>query len=643
MYVYRRLESQILIEKPKTITVDVFDTILLRKNKSEKWHFWKYSKLASQILKDNQLVCTPLTYFSMRNYYTQLLRSANLERGKEYEVSLDSLNEKIIVKLLKLNSTKLSKNEIKNLCTSLAESELLYECNELKLNKQLIELLTNTKQAKYFITDMYFSSEQIVRLLELLNVKLTSDGISSADHLAGKSNGKSFIYLQQKFPNIKSRSNLHIGDHKHADIVAAKDLGMMTFWLNLPFHRLRLLLSKYTYGVWLKLHFTLSLKKANSSFKKDVKSGLKSTNLERRAKSIGKLFGMGIIYYCDYFSNVAVISKKQPIFVSSESVVLNDICKQLGYSGHKILPKLGRKKLLQCYVYLQHRNGISYWECMNLVTKVQRRKSIFDALITLEITDSKDKTFHLMGKNAYKEYLENKSSKIDQKLKKVFVSTLKQIKHAGIHRDLSKVLIGDVGWNNTIQILLSEILKNTGGSGELSGLYMGVTGTNVFSNNITTKSSGVLFDSLEGTSIYLYQPEVWESFLNTDNIVSPIRKLILDGIAESVEYINASELSPADMYLVNRNLLIKLLANPNKKIIQIFSQLKFDYGTGIDTLVPMVNINYPKYFAYRLLLRDRPRFKQFYYNNGWKWGAASWYHFRLIYRLWRKIKRKPSF
>jgi hypothetical protein len=643
MFSYLRLKQYIASIDPTTITVDVFDTLLLRKSRSEQWHFWQFAKIASELLQTHKVECSALLYFSLRNYFNAVLRGAHQSIGKDYEASIDMVNAEIIAEICRRNAKKLSVSKTNKLCKELVEAELVFECSQLAPNTRLIELLANTNVPIYFVTDMYFTSSQIIDLFQKMNVHLTVNGISSSDYLVGKSSRQSFARLLQKYPNISTDTNLHIGDHKYSDVRVPHSMGMETFWLNLPLHRTKLFITKYWLGLLTKLITSRAKKQNFKLVHQSATTELKSRRIHRRAKGIGLVFGPSILYYCHYLSATAIASKKTPLLISSESITLSAFCQALGYKKPTALPTFGRKLLLQSYCYQQHLAGVEYASMINMIKKVQRRKNSFEGMVTLGALNPNTNLYYLLGKSATLEHVAHNEFNLNNQLEDAYQSVLQQFSEV-IHTDnLSKVLLGDVGWNNTIQILLGETLKNTSHSGELSGLYLGLTGANVFNRSIHTQSNGVLFNSLKGTAKYLYQPEVWESFLNTDNVSNPLRESILGGIKTSITCYQKSDLSPADYYHQSQSLLLKTLAAPSKKIIQVFAGLDFDYGTGNETAVPMVNTTHTTWYAYKLLLRDRDGFKQFYHNQAWKWGAASWYHFRIIYRLWRKKTHKPSF
>jgi len=634
MFIYSRLQGQINSIQPKTITIDIFDTLLLRRNRAEQWHFWRFSKVAAKTLQNNSISCSALLYFSLRNYYNQVLRTVNLDLGYDYEASLDSINEAIIKEVSRRRGKKLTLAYRKDLCKKLAQAEIKFEKEHLFVNKKLVSVLENNKVPVFFVTDMYFDSQQIRQLLKVFGIQYR--GISSADHLHGKSSGRSFARLGEKFSSVRLTTNLHIGDHRQADIAVPERLGMHVFWLNLPLHRLRLLITKYFFGLVVKGISANATRKEYNKITKPLFAQKKT------ASTIGSMFAPAIIYYTHYLGSISTTKKAKVAFVSSESYTLSNFYTQLGFRNYVGLPKFSRSRLIRSYCYLQHRNGSRYMSLLPMIKKVQRRKTTFDALTTLGAV-SQNYQYQLTGKKAFAEYLDKNDQTITRELKKVYTQTVHEFARAAKSKDLSKIILADVGWNSTIQILLNDILLDNNYRNVLSGIYLGQTGGNVFNPTIRTNSQGLLFNNLTGTNKYLYQPEVWESFLNTDNAGHPTREQILASITESIAFYQISNLSPQDYYLASKKNLIKILASPNRWIIQIFARLQFDYGTGNETPVPLVDTSHSPLFAYRLLLRDRARFKQFYHDNGWKWGAASWYHFRLLYRLWRRKTKKPSF
>lgn len=131
---------------------------------------------------------------------------------KKSEINALTLND---IYLNFQNITKLSNDEIENL----KDFEIQTEIN----NSYLI--ITNynlVKDGDILISDMYLSSEQIMRILVALGFKKKVTIYSSS---CGKSkyNGSMYEYL-----NTLYKINLHIGDNEYSDIVMAKKYNIPT-------------------------------------------------------------------------------------------------------------------------------------------------------------------------------------------------------------------------------------------------------------------------------------------------------------------------------------------------------------------------------------------------------------------------------
>lgn len=648
---YLRLQRYINKLKPQTIIVDIFDTILLRRPKPELWRFYELAKLSTEEYKKVGLNTTPLYLLSQRIYISSTLRAQNKMTGFDNETTHRAILQAIIADTARRQNKKLSANAVDKLYRRLHQIEIGYEIDQLALNKPLHKILQTAKSNKvkiYFVSDMYLEYRDLHNLLLKFKVKYFGGGISSADTLYGKASGKSFIELTHKYPSIKLNTSLYIGDQFRADSVRPKQFGLQTKWLAMPLHRSILLLGKIVFGTALK--FLMVKEKLNQGRMQKIqlrKLFSKSImNTQKEAQFLGWLFAPALIYYLHQLGLRSQVSQKQIVFVTSESNSLQSFYGRLGFTASKKLPKLNRTSLIQAYSYILTKKGLELTEILPMVQKILRRKDTTSALLTLGILPYTNKQHHLLGKSI----LSLKSlNKIDTR------AAIKdwQQKHSLVLKDWralkvpnsSKVMISDIGWNDTIQILLKEILvENNHNSTDLEGVYLGRTGANIFDPAIPTSSTGIIFNSLKSRkSKYLYQPEVWESFLNNDNIGKETREDIIAGISQAIDYYNSSFLTAQQFYNYNQKILYRALKKPSRRMIEVLSSLEFDYGTASEPVCPLVNISTKKSLPYKWMLVNRSQFKSFYFHQGWKWGAATYYHFRLVYRLWRSVSKKPSY
>lgn len=637
--------------KPRYITVDIFDTLLYRKPQPEFYRFYKLSEVYCKQFKKYGFSVTPYFLFLQRNYITSILRAENSKKGCDPETTHHDIFSAITDDLVRRQNIKLSATNKKKLLDEIIDLELNYETTQLKPNKSLLKILNKNRRNStkiYFVTDMYLQSQQINVLLKKLKIDVFSGGISSADTLYGKSSGRVFTQLSKKYRSIELTQSLHIGDQHRSDVRIPKQHGLQTIWYYAPIHRLVLLTYKLTY----KIYFAFTKLSQNRHLISQQSSILNTLfcdgpmNTQKEAQYIGWLFAPAIIYYLHYLATSSVASNSQVVFITGESKQFGEFYKQLGFSKYGTLADFNRTKLIRAYSSILHNKGIKLSSIVSFTKKILRRKSTLRALATLGITKQTSHQFLIVGKNALRK---DKLDELDiGEAKYLWDSDYKDVTNSWkkiVEKNSGGVTLADIGWNDTIQILLSEVLLDSkGNSHNLSGMYLGRTGTNIFHPDITTRSRGIIFDSLSDKNAkYLYQPEVWESFLNLDNVDNPTRENIISGINQAIRYFNLSP-QTADIYWSNnQSKLLKILRHPTKRMIEVMSNLQFDYGTVDEPICPLVNVSTRRSQVFKWLVFDRARFRSFYFHQGWKWGAATYYRFRIPYRIWRIKSKKPSY
>lgn len=636
--------------QPKYITVDIFDTLLYRKPEPEFYRFYKLSELFCNEFKKYGFYVTPYFLYLQRNYINTILRAENIKNGFDHETKHSDIFTTIVDDLMRRQNIKLSLANKKRLISRILELELEYERTQLNPSKSLLKILTKAKQNGikiYYVSDMYLESKQIDNLLKSLDIKIFSGGISSADTLYGKSSGRSFEQLAQKYKSIDLTQALHIGDNHRSDVRTPKQYGLQTIWYYAPIHRLILMIYKVLFKFYFKFinHIERSkLRKQQSSILNTLFSN-GPMNTKKEAEYIGWLFAPAIIYYLHFLGTSSQISNSKVVFITGESEQLSSFYRSLGFSNYSKLTDYNRTKLIRAYSSVLIKKGHKLDSIISLTKKILRRKSSRRALATLGITKENSHQFLLLGSNALSK----------QKLNQLDISPAQKLwddNHDEVLKSWHKIvnkntqtIISDIGWNDTIQILLHEILlESESSTAKPSGMYLGRTGTNIFHSDITTQSVGIIFDSLQQKHAkYLYQPEVWESFLNLDNVDNLTRENILNGINQAIGYFNLSPQTAEVFWNNNRSNLLKVLRHPTKRMIEVMSNMKFDYGTQDEPICPLVNVSARKSQVLKWLIFDRARFKSFYFHQGWKWGAATYYKFRIPYRIWRIKSKKPSF
>ena len=148
---YRIIENEIKEKGIETITLDIFDTVLLRKIWPEDMQFLKVSRKWIPELREvfsNNIQEYEL--YSLRMYTRKELLNINYtydtDREKEYDVNLKIWFKSILEQLSMKYSIKLRREEIEKLVQKMIQLEIDTEKEELIPNAELIEAIQKIKK-----------------------------------------------------------------------------------------------------------------------------------------------------------------------------------------------------------------------------------------------------------------------------------------------------------------------------------------------------------------------------------------------------------------------------------------------------------------------------------------------------------------
>ena len=195
----------------KLISVDIFDTLLLRDGKSEETRFYQSAIELKKIYPDIKLDEDSIfkTRFSAHHTLYHLYK-----QGVITEPSIDSI--------LSYQSDLL--NSVVSL-DKLLVAETNVELKALSVNKLLASSLKKlSKNATIvLLSDMYLSSHFIKNILNLKNVNFKFDLYVSNELKKSKHKGDAFPWLIDKY-NLSYKSVLHVGDNYSSDVIIPSNL-----------------------------------------------------------------------------------------------------------------------------------------------------------------------------------------------------------------------------------------------------------------------------------------------------------------------------------------------------------------------------------------------------------------------------------
>ena len=193
------------------ISVDIFDTLLLRDGTSEDVRFYLISKKIHQ-LSGSKKSNVDRIFFS---------------RYKSHHLLYDLYDKKVIPepsihKILEIQQALLVDPEINN--ELLLKAEMLVESNLLTLNTGLANELTKQEaRGKKIVlfSDMYLSSDFVRELLKLKGVKFNYEVFMSSEVGVSKHRGDAFSWLANRY-GVSTNNIHHLGDNYNGDYINAR-------------------------------------------------------------------------------------------------------------------------------------------------------------------------------------------------------------------------------------------------------------------------------------------------------------------------------------------------------------------------------------------------------------------------------------
>ena len=221
-----RLRKLVYKDKLRCLSLDVFDTLLLRNNSSELKRFYEVSCLQKLMLEKKGY------FFSVEELFRVRCTTHNL--GYRVAPLVQFTREGRLDQMFSMlcQYLKLPREYV----TKLIQCEIEYESKVLTPNYPLIEIAKEAKEAGLLLvvtSDMYLSKEAMAQLLSIAvpDLKFDSIFVSSDNGVAKHSSG--LLYeIVAKHLKITLESILHVGDNYYADYLQALSVGVNA--LHLP-------------------------------------------------------------------------------------------------------------------------------------------------------------------------------------------------------------------------------------------------------------------------------------------------------------------------------------------------------------------------------------------------------------------------
>jgi predicted HAD superfamily hydrolase len=203
------------------VSVDVFDTLLLRTTRPEEQRFEDIARrqLAALQAAGHQVTATPRELLILRLQSARHAKRNTRPVLGDREASYDEIAGALL-DTLGLN---------RDLVPLLRDCEIEYEAANLYPNQMLIEILNGARQAGkrvICLSDMYFSNREIGELLRRRALDFPPDAIYvSADFGYGKASGHLYREVARQ-EGAEPEAIVHCGDNRRTDVEMARSQGL---------------------------------------------------------------------------------------------------------------------------------------------------------------------------------------------------------------------------------------------------------------------------------------------------------------------------------------------------------------------------------------------------------------------------------
>ena len=222
---YRAFRSASLDPKTKVVSVDVFDTLLLRTTKPETARFLEIGKRQLRILHHHGALAR------LTGHDLFILRLMAARAAYRNAPDIDGIREANYESIASIMLSASGVRPSDELIGKMLHEELHYESGVLVPNRMLVRILKDAKKAGkrvICISDMYLRADHIRSLIQLSGIDFIDTVYSSADFGYGKSSRRLFKKVLE-IEGVNETQLSHCGDNAVSDFKAAVELGIKAF------------------------------------------------------------------------------------------------------------------------------------------------------------------------------------------------------------------------------------------------------------------------------------------------------------------------------------------------------------------------------------------------------------------------------
>lgn len=217
--------EEVRASKCSVLSLDVFDTLLLRNDKAETMRFYELSQLIRDRLAQVQNG-KPDDLPSAIDFL--LARLYGMDIGYRTRKAVDGCREGHIREVVRTASRSLGLPPEAE--TLMLDAEIGYEADNLRMNPVLLEVIAAFREnggKVILLSDMYLGRAEIESIIKRLDARapdLIHAIFSSADCIVSKRSGKMFAFVEKEL-ELPSESFFHVGDALDGDVYKPREAG----------------------------------------------------------------------------------------------------------------------------------------------------------------------------------------------------------------------------------------------------------------------------------------------------------------------------------------------------------------------------------------------------------------------------------
>lgn len=623
----------------RTLTVDVFDTVLLRDTWPETVQFGEVAAAWLPVVR--QLISTTITVrelTSYRHYARRLLLREHTSRrdpGLDAEVKIGPWFSLMLSLLARKYDAPLTDDESAQAVDRLIELELVGELRHLRANTRLVRELVAARERHglrvCFLSDMYLSATHIDHLMHELGIDLFDGGTTSSDLARGKWSGRAFRALggDDALPGLDLRANIHLGDDRQSDYRSPIAEGSQAIFYRTAHHWRRALARRVA-----ERRLAVVVRQTRTVIRRRFMRA--SAHLFHPGR-VGSLFAPPFMLFVE---ELALRAARQPqtlfVAVSSEARLIEAALPVLGLEpppNLRFVPELNRASIFRAVIDEVARMPGNYAHSLRELMRFTEGRNGATELLRLLGEPTTDLLASNMTTSEYADFVWARLQSLpirDHPLSEQVVEEL------GL-RDSERVVLVDVGWNGSIQVMVRELASLIGSAVKVEGLYLGVRARRNPFKVDRGRMEGVVLPDVDNPQQYrLFVPEIWEYVLSRKKQYdgSSTHEAMQEGLLRAIEQWRVLQhCAPDELWAATRPGLARLLSRPTRAEVEVLGGIQWESGFTDPWRTALVDM---RRSVWRVRLRSilRPlstaREVATLPLNVWRQGYVSYYGLRHI-------------